>query len=218
MILFKTLLCVSVVALFAAMPANATPVNSLTGGIAVVFPDNGFGNFGPGPTAVTPDISWSSTNASFQGGAVFGYSGFYGFAGNGSWFGTPMAGLNTDGPTSSMTFSFANPVSGVGGELNWTDSGNASISVFDSSMTLLESFVLYDGSNNTVTPSTFFGFQRGIADISFFTLSDSFIGIRGMQVSGQVSAVPIPGALPLLATGLGAIVALRRRNKAKKAA
>ena len=51
--------------------------------------------FGPGPQSFA-NYTWTSTNAVNQGGSVYGYTGGYGFGGNGFWNGRlgPMAGLN----------------------------------------------------------------------------------------------------------------------------
>ena len=91
-----TLAClVAVVAAgLTARPASATVVTSIPGGTVVPMPALNY--FGPGPQVFGPGITWTSTNAVNQGGSVFGYTGGYGFSGNGFWDGSlgPMAGLN----------------------------------------------------------------------------------------------------------------------------
>ena len=89
----KILLSAVVIGL-AVTSAQAALVTSLPGG--TVFPMPAIGYFGPGPQSFGPGITWSSTNSSHQGGSVFGYTGGYGFGGNGYWDGSigPMAGLN----------------------------------------------------------------------------------------------------------------------------
>ena len=105
-----------------AIPASAGVVTSLPGGTVVPMPANNY--FGAGPQTFD-GITWTSTNAAKQGGSVFGYSGGYGFGGNGTWDGSlgPMAGLNdsTDvySVTDTMTFTLSSPVSGIGGFLNY---------------------------------------------------------------------------------------------------
>ena len=42
--------------------------------------------FGPGPQTYA-NHTWTSTNATYQGGSVFGYVGGYGFGSNGYWNG-----------------------------------------------------------------------------------------------------------------------------------
>src|SRR5579863_3776326 len=93
--------------------AHASLVTSLSGGTTYTF---GTSNYqGPGPQTVAPGITWSSTNASIQGGSVYGFNGGYGFSGNGFWDGTfSMIGLNDSTDVSSvtdtMTIAFATPV------------------------------------------------------------------------------------------------------------
>jgi hypothetical protein len=48
------------------------------------------------------------------------------------------------------------------------------------------------------------------ADIKTFVLSDGFIGIRDLTV---VTAVPLPTALPLFASGIAALSWIRGRRK-----
>ncbi len=208
---FQKILCATALMMLSATTAHAIVINGSVGGASIPFPNLGFGGFGAGPVNVTPDITWTSTNSN----AVFGYSGSYGFSANGSWNGIPMAGLNTSGAGQSMTFAFATPVDSVGGQINWTTFGNATISVFDAGMNLIESLALFTGSN-TQTPSSFLGFKELTANISFFVLSDSYIGIRNFEVGSQLSAVPVPAALPLLLTGLGGLVAGRRFRRKQK--
>jgi hypothetical protein len=87
--------------------------------------------FGTGPETFGSGITWSSTNASNQGGSVYGYTGEYGFI-TSTWNDfTPMAGLNDSfaayGVTDTMTFAFASPVSSVYGCTNMVGSGNNSV-------------------------------------------------------------------------------------------
>jgi hypothetical protein len=208
--------------LLAVIPAMADPVTSLPGGTIVAMPASYY--FGPGPQVFGPAITWSSTNAASQGGSVFGYAGGYGFLGNGSWTGSlgPMAGLNDGyyafGVTDTMTFALSTPVAGVGGFLNYVPSGTTPtvIAIYDSGMNLLESYSLTfvtGGGNDT---GEFHGFLRTSPDISYFTLSDNYIGITDLTITGSYTptpAIPEPTSVLLLGTGLGALGLAAWRRK-----
>lgn len=124
-----------------------------------------------------------------------------------------MAGLNdstdTDFVTDTMTFSFATPVSAVGGFLNYVPGSNnpTIIAIYDSSMTLIEMYDLSfttTGGNDT---GAFYGFQEPTKNISYFTLTDNFIGITDLTV-----VVPEPSCLLLFGSGLLGVISCRRRR------
>jgi hypothetical protein len=202
--------------------AGATVVTSIPGGTVYTLPTVNY--FGGGPQTVASGITWSSTNAFNEGGAVFGFLpqlpcpvNCYGFAANGFWTGPlgPMAGLNdnTDiyGVTDSMTFAFATPVAAVGGFLNYAPgfSTLTTIAVYDSSHTLIEPAFnltfLTGGGNDT---GAFFGFQESTANISYFTLTDNYVGI----VDLTTGSVPEPGSLLLIGTGLLGVIGSGRKR------
>jgi hypothetical protein len=209
--------------LFAAMllfaaHAGASVVTSIPGGTVLPFP--GVDYFGPGPQTVASGVTWSSTNdGSNTTAAVYGFTfstSQYGFLGNGQWTGAlgTMAGLNnaTDdtGVTDSMTFAFATPVSAVGGFLNYAPgfSTPTTIAVWDSNGTLIESFDLIFLTGGADDTGAFYGFQETTKNISYFTLTDNYIGITNLTVS----AVPEPGSLVLISTGLLGVIGFGRRR------
>ena len=163
------------------------------------------------PETFGGDITWTATNPY----AVFGYTGGYGFAGNGDWNGAlgAMAGLNTT--TGTMTFSFADPVSGFGGFMNYVpDDGPAVISAYNSSGVLIEDYTLTFNTGGGTNTGEFLGFQDSTADISKFTLSGAVNGVTQLEVS-HAAAVPetaSPAVLALALASLAGFGLLSKRN------
>lgn len=176
--------------------AYAVPVTSLPGGTVIPMPNVNYQ--GAGPQTFGPGITWSSTNNDNQGGSVFGYTGFYGFADNGYWdAGDPMGGLNSAAyvyyVTDTMTFAFDTPVKGVGGFINYVpDQQTPSIiAVYDSNMNLIESESLTFHTDGSVNSGEFHGFLESTPTISYFTLSDNYIGItKFTTVTDGIGPVP----------------------------
>ena len=206
---------IGILALLTAAPVRGTVVTSLPSGTLVPMP--AINVFGPGPQVFGPSITWSSTNASNQGGSVFGYTRSYAFSTNGIWDGAlgPMAGLNDSqdfyGVTDTMTFAFNSSIAGVGGLINYVpgSSNPTVIAIYDSRFTLLESYNLTFLTSGAVNTRQFLGFLRNSSGIKYFTLTDNFIGITSLTV--QSSAIPEPGTLILLGAGLAGLATRRHR-------
>ncbi len=216
---FLTLLLLAVLTM--VMQAGASVVTSIAGGTVLPFPAVNY--FGPGPQTVAPGVTWSSTNdGSNATPAVFGFDytqfpGFYSFGSNGNWTTGigPMAGLddNTDidGVTDTMTFTFAKPTSAVGGFLNYAPgfSTPTTIAVYDSNFNLIESpFALTFTTTGADNTGQFYGFQESSAIISYFVLTDNYIGITNLTVS----SVPEPSSFLLVGTGLLGVLGYGRRR------
>jgi len=89
----KKLYALLVVAVFLlVVQAGATVI---IGQVGSNLPMPNVNYFGTGPQTFG-NYTWSSTNASTQGGSVYGYTGGYGYLANGFWDGAlgPMAGVN----------------------------------------------------------------------------------------------------------------------------
>jgi hypothetical protein len=175
--------------------------------------------FGPGPETFGPGITWTSTNASDEGTSVFGWTGGYGFLGNGTWGGDlgRMAGLNNSydfyGVTESMTFTFATPVSAVGGFLNYVpyQTTPTTIAVYGVDDNLIGSYNLTFLTGGGDDLGQFLGFQESSAVIKSFVLTDNFIGIVNLTYAGG-SVVPEPGTLFPAAAGVLLLAGLIRRK------
>jgi hypothetical protein len=205
------------VCLLAASQAGATVVTSLPSSAFIQMPAVDYTGSGP---QTYNGVTWTSTNATNHGGSVYGYTATYRFAGNGSWDGTlgPMAGVNDSfnnyGVTDTMTFAFATPVSIIGGFLNYVPGGSTptTIAVYDSSHSLIESYNLTFLTGGGTDTGQTLGFSESTADISYFTLSDNFIGIVGIPGTSVTSSVPEPGSMMLLVSGILLAIGLGRRR------
>lgn len=200
----KTLaLCAALAA--TATAAQAAHVTALSGGTTYTVP--ALNLFTAGPQNIAPGITWTADDRY----SVFGWTGGYGFAGNGSWYELSMIGSNSS--ASAMRIDFAAPVSGVLAFLNYApDSGApAVISVFDSGNTLLDSYTL-NFSVSGQNAGEFHGFQLGQANISYMTFSGSYIGASSVQVNA--AAVPEAGSVAMVLGGLAVMGLLSRRRKA----
>ena len=203
----------------AASAAHAIPVVSLAGSTTyAIAAANLFTN---GPETIAPGITWTANGSTSV--AVFGYDQGYGFGVNGTWAaGLPMIG--TDDETTGMRIDFAAPVAGVGAYMNYSpQSGDpAVISIFDSTDTLLESYTLsfildtsQVGLNTTQAGynlGEFHGFLQSTNNISYMTLSGSYIGAANLETV-SVGAIPEPETYALMMAGLGVMAFVARRRK-----
>jgi len=191
-----------------ALQAGATVITNIPPSARITMPVMNY--FGPGPI-VYGNYTWSSTNVSNQGGSVFGYTGGYGYLGNGFWDGAlgPMAGLNDSfdawGVQDTMTFAFTNSVLEVGGFFNYVPNGSmpTTIAVYDTSFNLIESYNLTFVVGTGVNLGQWLGFQE-TTPIGYFTMTGNYIGV--------VNPIPEPGSLLLLGSGVLGLAGVIRRK------
>lgn len=204
--------------LFVGAQSQAAVVSAIPGGTVVPFPPVNSSSSGPFTNA-------GVTYESSYGSSVYGYTGSYGLAENGSWSGggTPYIGLNAS--SGSMTLTFDVPQSAVGGFVSYAQYGGnpnsygtPTMAVYDSANNLIEQTILTfitDGSENS---GLFIGFSESSADIAKLVLSNAYIVLRDLTLSDvPVTSTPLPAAFPLFAAGLG-FVALFTRRKRQRAA
>ena len=216
-------LIVALAAGTAAAGAAATPVGVVPGGVAtttlsfasydaVTTPVSGDGfDVGSAETGTPVRLNFSDPAAEHIVGAVPAS-----FGGNGSWPAHgAYVGLNSTSGT--LTFTFAEAMSFVGGYLNYkTNSydGAISIAILDESGDVLEDEAL---QFNFADPSAVGlglvrGFARDSADIWGFRLSNGYLAIDDLTFGRTTgNAVPEPGTLALLLAAAGAALVARRR-------
>jgi hypothetical protein len=196
--MFSTKFMTTLGAVVLAGSAQAAVITSLPSGSPLVIPSTNQLGFA-GPATIAPGVTYSSTQPS-----AYGYTGNYGFNGNGNWSGTPMIGL--DRPSGYFEINFAAPISAFLAETNWTNlnyAGDATVEIFDAANTLLETLVLENNGTNLVAPG-FWGFSRSTAEIATIRFSNEYVGIREVTTLTDVnSAVPESATWMMMVAGFG---------------
>ena len=191
---------------------NASLVNSISGGI--IFDMPAINSISMGPIYDPSGITWSSTMDS-----IYGRKSVYGFANNGRWD-TNLTMVGLDFSFGTMTFSFAETLSAVGGFINYAQLGGIplggapTIAIYDSADNLIELAVLNFQTSNNLNGGFFYGFEDPTSSIKYFKLSNSFISLANLTTrEATPSEVPLPASFPLMFSGLAGFGILARRRK-----
>ena len=90
-----------------------------------------------------------------------------------------------------MTFAFSTPVSAVGGFMNYAPDGNTPtiIAVYDAGNNLIESAELTFLTGQGTNTGFFYGFRETSNTISYFRLTDNYIGITNLTTKVIPNAI-----------------------------
>jgi hypothetical protein len=143
---------------------------------------------------------------------------------HGNWIGEPaFAGLNFR--SGWIRLSFANPVYGGGGFINWArhtappelpQLPQPFIAALDASGQVIDLYGIAD----IVTPDglndgAFRGISHATANIHAFELRNSWVSVRDIVYSTQVTVTPEPTTLVVVATGLAVVFGAARRTRSR---
>lgn len=180
-----------------------------------------------GPIAIGSSVGEDlNVSGNPNSGIYVNHTSNWGLVGNGNWNGLPLIGADDASP-GSLIFSFAEPVSAVGGFMNHAPDQGADLIIYayDANMNLLETYNVTSDAP-IVTPGAtneggFRGIERNASDIYFFEVYgyvqvlSTFTFTRG--VAPEPVAVPTMSEWGLiilsLLMGIFGFIALIRQRK-----
>lgn len=163
-------------------------------------------------------------SSSGSNGLYFNYNG-WSLGANGTW-GSPQTYVALNGNADKIIFSFNDsPVAAVGGFMNYAKNVYTTDLIITALDSQKNSIASYDITQlaDIVTPNApnggaFRGIDVGTNNVSYFEISGGYANAITNLTFGRVSAIPLPGTLPLFASGLVGLVLLHWRRKKKAAA
>lgn len=211
------------VSLLLSASAQAAMVNSFTN--AVLLEDfEGLGFVSSGPVVLAGGQVTASSNVL----ATYDYLPVD-LGSNGSWGVDGFVGIGdyynfttTPSASDSLTFTFTNGLAGVGANYSIyrADGSNTAhllLEVLGLDGSVLESTIasIDFQSPNSLNASLFYGFSRATSDIYGLRVTGDGFVIDDLTAN-DVTAVPIPAALPLFLSAIGMLMGFRARRKASK--
>jgi len=198
------------VTLLAASLASAALVTTTPlGGTTTVFPggDGIYGGPGSGTVAGFP-ITYTTD-------VVYDYDGGFGMGSNGSW---SWGMIGIDASSGWLQIDLGGLYTSVGGFMNYSPgNGDPTISAIAADgTTVLESYILSTDAPISTPDETNGGAYRGIerptADIGYFRIENSYLGMHDITLGGLAAPpeIPEPSTLLLTLSAAGALW-LRRR-------
>lgn len=206
-----------------AEAASITSDLQLTGSKTIIdfsqFTGSNEYNNANGPVQIGSNVGLDVT-ASSGNNSLWLYNQSWGLSGNGTWGSGRNGYLGiwpNDGP---VTINFTNAISGFGVFMNYVVeqgySSVISISAFDSSNALLETYNVLNDPISTPSGTNAGGFRgilRNSSDIAHIQFYGQGIVLDDLTFQSDANPVPEPATMLLFGTGIAGLAAVGRRKR-----